>query len=497
VITELVSLTDRTAVIAEPKLRIAMPDNVPSRRVRKVTHYARSLIMDMPLAAWTYLDAVVVALAVALAGWGGVLAYQGLAWTWHVAAAGSAFSFGIAVAGTVCGLYERQTFMARSRVLVRSTATLALGLTLGYACLCLVLGRHPNPWLPLTVGTIYMAVMVPLRMAAHQIITATPARVLFIGAGPSIRSILELLDASGDKHCLPCGYVRVDGCRDTLTARSLDHGLRCLGDIHEIVEILEREMIDEVVIGAELPGDAAVGQAALACLHQRCRVTEQSAFHERLLQAVPVTDITAQWFVLADVQTSAGYEAVKRIMDVVVALVGLFLTLPLWPLIVLAIRLDSRGPALFRQRRVGLHGACFTMYKFRTMGLDAEHEGPRWASANDVRVTRLGRFLRNSRLDELPQLLNILRGEMSLVGPRPERPEFVGQLAQQIPHYHQRHLVPPGLTGWAQIQCGYGASVADAQRKLSYDLYYLKRRSIDLDVAILLRTLRKFVNGAR
>jgi lipopolysaccharide/colanic/teichoic acid biosynthesis glycosyltransferase len=184
-------------------------------------------------------------------------------------------------------------------------------------------------------------------------------------------------------------------------------------------------------------------------------------------------------------------------MDLIAAAIGLLLTLPIWPLIALLIRLESRGPTIYRQDRVGLHGRIFNICKFRTMRVDAERHGARWARENDDRVTRVGRFLRRSRLDELPQLWNILRGDMSLVGPRPERPEFVAKLAELIPHYRQRHLIKPGLTGWAQIRFHYGSSVADAQRKLCYDLYYLKHRSIDLDTAIIIRTIGAFLLGAR
>ena len=170
---------------------------------------------------------------------------------------------------------------------------------------------------------------------------------------------------------------------------------------------------------------------------------------------------------------SRGFAA-KRVLDVVGALTGLLLTLPFWPILAAAIKLSSPGPVFFSQTRVGFRGRNFEMLKFRTMRQDAEKDGAQWAVEGDPRVTRFGRFLRTARLDELPQLINVLRGDMALVGPRPERPEFVCDLVHEVPFYARRHLVPPGLTGWAQIRFPYGASKEDALRKLQFDLYYRK-----------------------
>ncbi len=178
------------------------------------------------------------------------------------------------------------------------------------------------------------------------------------------------------------------------------------------------------------------------------------------------------------------------------SLAGLALTLPLLLLVAVSVKLDSRGPVFYRQERVGLGGRTFVLVKFRSMRVDAEAAGPRWASEHDPRVTRLGRLLRLTRMDELPQLLMVLAGSMSLVGPRPERPHFVGQLTQAIPHFADRIAVKPGLTGWAQVNYPYGASVEDARQKLAYDLYYLQHRSLLLDLRILLATIRVVLCGS-
>ncbi len=188
-------------------------------------------------------------------------------------------------------------------------------------------------------------------------------------------------------------------------------------------------------------------------------------------------------------------DAMRRIRDVLAALTLLVLMMPLMLVVACLIRLDSSGPVLYRQDRVGLRGSVFTLFKFRSMRTDAEAGGPRWAAKDDPRVTRLGTFMRLTRIDELPQVINILRGEMSLIGPRPERPHFTEQLARAIPLYNDRTAVLPGLTGWAQVNYPYGASVEDARKKLDYDLYYIRNRSARLDFHIIAATVRVVVLG--
>ncbi len=206
--------------------------------------------------------------------------------------------------------------------------------------------------------------------------------------------------------------------------------------------------------------------------------------------------LASDWRASAVTAPSTSAQATQRSFDLVLSLAGLVLTLPLLLLVVVLVKLDSPGPAFYRQERVGLSGRTFSLIKFRSMRVDAEVAGPCWASERDPRVTRLGRLLRLTRIDELPQLLNVLAGSMSLVGPRPERPHFVGQLTQVIPHFTDRIAVKPGLTGWAQVNYPYGASVEDARQKLAYDLYYIQHRSLSLDLRILLATIRVVLCGS-
>lgn len=240
-------------------------------------------------------------------------------------------------------------------------------------------------------------------------------------------------------------------------------------------------------------------------MHMRlsgARVYDLTDFYERFLQKVPVLHLRDGWFAL-----SHGFDLlhhnvelkIKRVLDVALALALLVPAAPLMALVALAIRLDRSGgwwgPALYHQERTGRNGATFRIHKFRTMVQDAERAGAQWAEENDPRVTVVGRFLRVSRFDELPQLWNVIRGEMSFIGPRPERPEINARLEQAIPYYDLRHLVKPGITGWAQVMYPYGASVDDALEKLQYDLYYIKNYTLLLDIIIILKTLRVILFG--
>jgi exopolysaccharide biosynthesis polyprenyl glycosylphosphotransferase len=206
------------------------------------------------------------------------------------------------------------------------------------------------------------------------------------------------------------------------------------------------------------------------------------------------------WLIFSGRGRQARLSGVARtLMHRGVALVGALVSLPIALLTALLIKLESPGPALYRQERVGKNGRPFTIMKFRSMRLDAEKDGPVWAQTGDDRTTRVGRVIRKIRVDEIPQFWNILKGEMNFVGPRPERPHFVAQLAEEIPFYAQRHLIPPGLTGWAQIKYPYGSSIEDARQKLQYDLYYIKNQSLVLDAVILFETVKTilFGRGAR
>jgi exopolysaccharide biosynthesis polyprenyl glycosylphosphotransferase len=223
--------------------------------------------------------------------------------------------------------------------------------------------------------------------------------------------------------------------------------------------------------------------------------------YEEYTGKIALENLRPSWLIFSDgFSKSRALLTAKRTFDLVASIVGFVLAMPLMVMVAALTRLTSPGPMLYHQERVGLNGRTFTVHKFRTMREDAEATtGPVWSSANDPRITPVGNFLRRTRLDELPQLWNILKGEMSLVGPRPERPSFVTELTERIPFYGQRHVAKPGLTGWAQVRYTYGASVEDAVQKLQYDLYYIKNMSLALDLVIVLETIKTVLlrRGAR
>jgi exopolysaccharide biosynthesis polyprenyl glycosylphosphotransferase len=266
----------------------------------------------------------------------------------------------------------------------------------------------------------------------------------------------------------------------------------------DLREVCRARGVDEIVLptaAAELQG---VLVHALHCLPLGCRLRSGADFHEDLVSSVPVMHVPPEWMLARGLDTSNHLaEAVKRLTDVTLALGLLVLSAPLHLAAILALRLQGGG-VFFRQLRVGRHGRPFWILKLRTMRPDAEEEGTaQWASPDDPRATPVGRVLRKARIDELPQLVNILFGEMSFVGPRPERPEFVEELEKAIPFYSWRHVVRPGLTGWAQINYPYGSSFEDARRKLEYDLFYIRHYSVLTDLSIALRTLTAAFRGAR
>jgi sugar transferase (PEP-CTERM system associated) len=234
----------------------------------------------------------------------------------------------------------------------------------------------------------------------------------------------------------------------------------------------------------------------LECKTSGIKVQEGASYYEQITGKVMLEGLRKSWLIFSDgFVVSRGTLFAKRLLDLTAASIGLIPAAPLMLLVAIAVRLDSRGPVLFRQERLGRGGKPFTLWKFRSMTTDAEKNGAVWAVTNDPRVTRVGRFIRKTRLDELPQLWNVLVGDMSLVGPRPEREQFVRQLIESIPFYEQRLVVRPGLTGWAQIKAPYASSFEESMEKLKYDLYYIKNLSLFLDISILLSTARIVLLG--
>ncbi|HAU07842.1 MAG: hypothetical protein A2568_03595 [Candidatus Yanofskybacteria bacterium RIFOXYD1_FULL_44_17] len=261
--------------------------------------------------------------------------------------------------------------------------------------------------------------------------------------------------------------------------------------ITKLQEIINSEKIDVIIISPDAYQVPKIIELFYGALEKKVNFYDLSLFYEQVTGMVPLGTINQTWFIGNLTEGSKNsYETIKRGTDIVISIVVGAVFLVIYPFAVLAIKLSSSGPIFYHQKRVGLHGKVFKMIKFRTMPIDAEKDGAIWASENDTRANNVGRFMRRTRIDELPQVWNILKDEMSFVGPRAERPEFHKQLQDGVPFYEERYLIKPGLTGWAQINYRYGASINDAAEKLKYDLYYIKNRSLPLDIGILLKTIR-------
>jgi sugar transferase (PEP-CTERM system associated) len=300
----------------------------------------------------------------------------------------------------------------------------------------------------------------------------------------------ELFDRRGELGVDLVGFVANDPER--VEAGLLSPGV--IGTVDQIPGIVRERMVDRVVVSlADARGKLPMDKLLDMKLNDGVRFDHLASVYEQYTGKIAVENLRPSWLIFSEgFRKNRSLTALKRVGDVLCAVLGLIVFSPVMLLVLLATRITSPGPALYHQRRVGKDGKIFTIFKFRSMRLDAEAStGAVWAvSGTDPRVTPLGRILRRTRVDELPQLWNVLRGDMSVVGPRPERPEFVSNLTQQIPFYGQRHVVRPGLTGWAQVRHNYGASVDDALQKLQYELYYIKHMSVPFDLFIALETIK-------
>ncbi len=382
---------------------------------------------------------------------------------------------------------------ANARRTFRGVALAVLIGVLGYATIFLFY-KNPNELPRVGVGAflIYAAALTLLWRLLYIRIYATQGlmrRVLIVGAGKAGQTLLQAYRQITPPPFQLIGFIDDDPQKIGQEIA----GMPVLGNSRDLPEIIERHRVSEIIVAitGEMQGETF--QTLLDLQEQGIEVTRMPTVYEELLGRVPVQHLESDWLIRSfvdEARVSGFYELSKRLLDILGGLIGMALFLLMWPFVALAIYLESGRPILFAQARAGRGGKPFIMYKFRTMVPDAEADGqPRLAEANDPRVTRVGAFLRRTRLDEFPQFFNILRGEMSLVGPRAERPELVAKFQRQIPFYRARLLVKPGLTGWAQINYGYASTVEETLVKLEYDLYYIKHRSLLMDLVILLRTV--------
>lgn len=317
---------------------------------------------------------------------------------------------------------------------------------------------------------------------------ATERRVLVVGTDWAAETIISILRDYAAHAYRVIGVISEDTTHEQAVA-----GVPIKGAGHDLVDVVKSENITEIIVTStrELPGD--VFQAVMDAYELGVTITPMPILYERVTERVPVEHVGDNWAVVLPISGTSffnPYPLLKRFFDVAISLLGLIIFLLILPFIAIAIYINSPGSIFYSQMRVGLNGRLFRIYKLRSMKPDAENEtGAIFAQEKDPRITRVGEFMRKTRLDELPQLWNILKGDMSLIGPRPERPEHIERLQEKIPFYRTRHTVQPGLTGWAQVRYSYGADDEDALVKLQYDLYYIRHQSLLLDFSILLRTV--------
>jgi sugar transferase (PEP-CTERM system associated) len=317
-------------------------------------------------------------------------------------------------------------------------------------------------------------------------------RLVVVGTGSAgIRLVRELIDRP-ELNFKVMGFLDEDG--ENIGKRLVNPGI--IGGVSDLEALVKRDKVDRVVVSfAERRGQMPV-QTLLHVKFAGTAVEDAHSLYEKLTGRIMLERLTPSWLILSEGFRKGALQLfAKRIVDIVFSLLALTLCAPLCLILSLAIYLESGGPILFRQERVGLNDKRFRIVKFRSMRTETQMQEPAWASEGDRRITRLGRVIRRYRLDEIPQFINVLEGDMSLVGPRPEQPGFVEMLEREIPYYSQRHTVRPGITGWAQIKYKYGASSEDAKNKLEYELFYIKHMSLSLDLLIMFRTVQVVLFG--
>jgi len=406
-----------------------------------------------------------------------------------------AFAVLIVCVNGALGLYRRD----RKLVFAAHVGWIFFALLLGVPAAYLLAQMLPNGEIfQETLGAALVLAFGALVVVRHAVVrpfveTLLPHRVLVLGTGPEARVVEASLNASDTPGLQIVGFYALEKTQETVVSPN-----RVLAKVGSIEDLVKRLGVREIIVAVrEQRGGVLPLRGLLECRLNGIQITDLARFFERVHGRVPIESLKASWLIYGN-----GFRqnwlrlVVKRTFDIVIAAAMLVLLLPLMAIVALLIFFERAGPVIYRQERIGLGGVPFVVLKFRSMQQDAEGDGtPRWAAPNDSRVTAFGRILRRSRIDELPQLFNVLNGEMSFVGPRPERPVFVSMLTEQIPFYAVRHSVKPGITGWAQVRYSYGATVEQSVKKLEYDLYYVKNNTLFLDLLVLLETIRVVLLG--
>ena len=414
----------------------------------------------------------------------------------HAPTQAAAFALGMLIVITGMGLYQPELWNDVQSVLVRLVAAFLLGYVAARILSYLMPSLHLVADAVATTMIVALAGSILVRIGFHRwsSLRAFKPRVLVLGTGSRVMQLAELADRNHNHEVV--GYVSMQP-QPTKHYVPLPRVLpTAVGE--SLMSIVARHAIDQIVIAVrDRRGGGLPLQQLLECRLKGVKISELPTFIEREYRQVLLESINPSWMVLGDGFRQGFLRSfVKRLFDLVASAALLAVTLPVMLVTALCILLEGGGPVFYRQQRVGQGGRFFTIYKLRSMKNDAESDGtPCWATANDERTTRVGRLIRKLRIDELPQIINVFKGEMSFIGPRPERPFFVDQLEKQIPYYSLRHSVKPGITGWSQVRYPYGASIDDSIEKLQYDLYYVKNHCLFLDLMILIDTVEVVLWG--
>ena len=398
------------------------------------------------------------------------------------------------VVGSATGIYQATPNRSRQQSVTRALAAAVLMLPLAYGIFSLIPQHIASSQAMAYAAMLTVGIVIAHRTLGGRFGTlpVMQTRILVLGTGPVARQVSESLLAS-DPHAKIVGFFPSPNERDHAVPAN-----QILAATTSLAVAAERAGVDEVVVAlSERRSGSMSLRDLLECKISGMRVSDISTHFERRLGQIRLDYVNAGWLIFGE-GFNQGFlrTAVKRLFDIVCASVLLVVSMPIMLITMIAIAFESRGPIFYRQERVGLNNRNFNVIKFRSMRNDAEKDGsPRWASASDDRVTRVGRFIRRVRIDELPQLYNVFKGEMSMVGPRPERPFFVESLTKDIPYYAVRHSVKPGVTGWAQVRYEYGSTVEDAKQKLQYNLYYVKNHTLFLDLLIIFETVSVVLTG--
>lgn len=401
---------------------------------------------------------------------------------------------GMFLINAASGLYQRTGPRSIIESCVRAMVALTLALTLTYQIFSLMPTEFSNAAAVRVSAMLVISMVILRRVAvAHWVRqTRNGSRVLILGTGPAAQMVGATIKTT-DPLARIAGYFPGPNERQSelSAAERLETNL-------SLTDTARKLGVDEIVVAlTERRSGSMPMRELLDCKLAGIRVYDVTTYFERMLGQIRLDYVNAGWLIFGDGFNQGWYRTtLKRTFDVVCSMVLISISAPAMLLAAIAIKLESRGPVLYRQERVGANGRVFEVIKFRSMRADAEKDGtPVWAVKHDSRITRVGHAIRKSRIDELPQLFNVLKGEMSLVGPRPERPYFVEQLKLEIPYYSVRHSIKPGVTGWAQVKYQYGSTVEDSAEKLQYDLYYVKNHSLFLDFVVLFETIGVVLTG--